>query len=140
MNLNNEPVDPYINIRKGLNDEDLWKAMIKRIDEIDETRRSIRHQINISKSNAKANRNAIDTQWLNDAKENSAKLASERIALHEEMKKVKERIKRVRRERNGRPAESLAIEFMLIAQKKLSENIFAVIRDEAAMNIASYKN
>ncbi|MBF0451388.1 MAG: hypothetical protein HQK75_11850 [Candidatus Magnetomorum sp.] len=139
MNSNSDPIDPYSNLPKGLNDENLWKAMIQRIDEIDTIRRSIRDQIKLSRVNEQTQNIPIDPQWLCQTQQKSATLARERIALHEEMKTIRTRIKRARRERNGRPVESLAIEFMLIAQQKLPINIFNDIRNEAAVNIACFK-
>jgi DNA repair ATPase RecN len=140
MSSTNECIDPYINIPKGLNDENLWKAMNQRIVEIDDIRRSFKNQIRIASEREQQKKSPIDIQWLKKVKQQSRELAKERAALHEEMKNVKKRIKKVRRERDGRPAESLATEFMLIAQKKLSRHLFNNIRDEAAINVALYKH
>ena len=139
MNSTSDSVDPYFNLPKGLNDENLWKAMIKRIDEIDDSRRSIRNQIQQSTQKKQSSENPIDYQWIDTIRKQSDDLSRERAALHDEMGKIKNRIKSKRRERNGRPVESLAIEFMLIAQKKLGAEVFNAIRDEAAMNVALYK-
>jgi len=42
---------------------------------------------------------------------------------------------KAKNEKSNYPKQNLAIEFMLIAQKKLSEDVFSEIRDQAAMNI-----
>jgi len=125
--------DPYKNIPKGLNDEHLWNAFIRRIEDIDMTRRSIRSQLDLATANN-------ENQKIRELKTESNMLAKERAALHNEMKLVKKRIKKSRRERNGQPPERLAIEFMLIAQKKLPKAVFADIRNEAAMNVVCYNS
>jgi molecular chaperone GrpE (heat shock protein) len=132
MKTNND-IDPYQNIAKGLNDENLWQALNKRIEEIDIIRRSIRSQLNIASTNN-------EKQKIIELKTESNELLQERFALHNEMKKIRTRIKKSRRERNGQLTESLAIEFMLIAQKKLTEPVFNDIRNLAAMNIVNYKS
>jgi len=129
----NKVADPYINIPKGLNDNDLWKAISNRIDAIDTMRRSLKTQIHQASSNNKQ-------QQLFELKNQSNLLLEERTALHNEMKQVKSRIKKSHREFSGRVPETLAIEFMLIAQQTLPKAVFENIRNEAAMNIVSYKS
>jgi hypothetical protein len=125
--------DPYTNIPKGLNDKDLWTAMKKRIEEIDVIRRSLKVQLNLATS-------TNDKKKLYELKNNSNHLAKERAAIHDEMKLVKKRIKKCNREHNGRVSETLAIEFMLIAQEQLPKAVFTEIRNEAAMNIVGYSH
>ena len=132
MQTESQTVDPYKNLPKGLNDEDLWKEVIKRIDTIDKTRRSIRKQI--TEMDQKTELTQID-----QLKHSSEQLAMERAALHQEMAIIKQRIKKFRRERNGMIPHSLAIEFMLIAKKRLPESAFNDIRNQAAINIAKHK-
>jgi len=129
---NNTVTDPK-NIPKGLNDEDLWKAIIRRIENIDISRRAIRTQLKIATNNN-------EKQKIIELKTESDVLLQERFFLHDEMKRVKKRIKKVRHERNGQLPESLAIEFMLIAQKELPEPVFTDIRNQASMNIISHKS
>jgi len=126
-------IDPYMNIPKGLNDENLWKAFIKRIEEIDITRRAIRSYLDLATKNN-------DQLKIEELKAESNALLDERIALHNEMKLIKERIKQYNRLLNGQIPQPLAIEFMLIAQKKLPQAVFAEIRNEAAIRIVSHKS
>jgi len=128
----NNVIDPYLNIPKGLNNENLWKAFIKRIEEIDTIRRAIRSNLNLATAKN-------ETLKIQELKAESIALLNERNALHNEMKLVKERIKQYNRLLNGQIPQPLAIEFMLIAQKKLPKSVFADIRDEAAIRIVSHK-
>jgi hypothetical protein len=121
------------NIPRGLNDADLRKAILKRIDDIDTSRRSIKTQLNIATANNKR-------QKIKELSLESNILLKERFALNNEYKLVNKKIKRYHRDQKGAIPESLAIEFMLIAQKKLPDDVFAKIRDEASMNIACYKS
>jgi len=135
--IDNPIAGPYKNIPKDLNDENLWHAMNSRISDIDSIRRTIKIQL------FQANANN-EQQKLIELKNKTHLLLLERIALHDEMKRIKERIKNKRchhhRSQNNSLQESLAIEFMLIAQQKLPMNIFADIRNEAAMKIVDRKS
>lgn len=117
------------NIPKGLNDEDLRIAILKRIDDIDTSRRSIKSQLNLATTNN-------ERQTIIELSGKSNLLLNERFALHNEYLRIKQKIKRCHRSQNGFPPATLAIEFMLIAQKKLPDDVFAEIRNEASMNIA----
>jgi molecular chaperone GrpE (heat shock protein) len=132
MNVDNL-TDPYKNTPKDLSDQDLWDSLNRRIEKIDEIRRSIRSQRNQATANN-------DKQKLNELSAEANMLIKERFAIHNEMKLIKQRIKKGRRNQQRSSArESLAIEFMLIAQKKLPQTVYDDIRNEAAMNIACQK-
>ncbi|ETR73816.1 MAG: hypothetical protein OMM_06713 [Candidatus Magnetoglobus multicellularis str. Araruama] len=125
-------IDPYQNIPKGLSDQGIWNAMNKRIDEIDSIRRSIRKQLHLATAKNKQDE-------LIQLKDISSLLLEERVVLNNEMKQIKQRIKQKSRGTNDRPQETLALAFMMIAQKKLPQAVFANIRDEAAMKIVLHK-
>jgi hypothetical protein len=116
------------NIPEGLNDKDLQKAILKRINDIDICRRSVKSQLNLATANN-------EKQKIKELSKKSKLLLNERFALHDEYKQVKQNSKRSNYQKNSHIPESLAIEFMLIAQKKMAKNFFEEIRNEAAMNI-----
>ena len=119
-------------LKQGLSDEQYREELIRRIDEIDATKRDIKSQIHQRANQAKQRGRGINQAWLRRAKDKIDHLTRERADIRTELGDVNERIKELRRAHHGQAGETLAQEFMKAAKQELDPETFEAILDKAA--------
>ncbi len=120
-------------VPEGLRDTELREWLKQKIQELDETKRSIRDQIRQFSNERLARKTRSDFVWLRKAKAKISFLVEEREELRQLLGDVNQRLKTAREliHSHKRPNIKLAQAFMMLAEDKLNGELFHALENEA---------